>query len=327
MSNKVEVPCKPDTIIFKISKTLDESIYSTWKNINEFMFFKKVHPFSLRYYSGAGILSIQIYSIPKFLYGFSQWEETDYLLEQFVDEVICFLKKNFEIDVSEEEVRKAKITRLDINKDFYFSSERNAKRFTEWLKLFEFKGLNNFCNYPSGFKRNNKSWNIEVYDKVVKCKKDKEPYILINNSVTYIRVEIQFKKGKMSRLPKGILNGTATIEKVFDSQETIDKFWEYFAENKLLFYPYILSKANMQKFAFNLNLRKKAKAKQQIVDYLMLTGSRGLKYANSKYSTHSHIINAFKHQKVCPVYMGLHILKDLIKTNNGTRKITNIIEP
>lgn len=92
----------------------------------------------------------------------------------------------------------------------------------------------------------------------------------------------------------------------------------------MLIYPNILSKAEMKKFAVNLDLRKTAKGRQQIVDYLMLAGSKGIKYANSKYSSHSHIINEFKHRKVCPVYLGLQVLKDLIKTNNGERVVKDI---
>lgn len=133
-------------------------------------------------------------SLSAFLYGSSQiqYRINDYY--QFKKSIANLINNvtgltEFKPDVFDY----AKIVRLDINQDFYFSSKTNERKFREWLFKFILPyGKINI--YSSGHKNGTKSTNVTCYSKdeqlKSKYKRFKNPY---NGKCFCTRLEFQFK--------------------------------------------------------------------------------------------------------------------------------------
>lgn len=194
-----------DTLCFKIKAELPKNCFEKWETDN-FVYLQTKRRInktdvSIRFYPKYKCLSVLIESVPALLYGSSQkmFNKKDFRkLMKKIARLVNSATGLFGYRVfNKYSFDKAFIVRVDINHDFYFTSENNEIKFRNWLGKFRLPySKNNITGncYPSGGKTTTNSVNLTYYSKNIQCFQKHKDY---DNSISdyCTRVEFQFKSG------------------------------------------------------------------------------------------------------------------------------------
>lgn len=329
------IPAKVDTIRFCVPmsrKTMQSSNllpYDYWK------FRGRADGISAHYDSVSNRLSVRIDSLPEFMFGYSQFEfdEESYPPIEVVRAIQDALYDNFNINISKSKLKRATVTELHINKDVFFEKKRNSERFLRFMKNFnrvvgkkaikkDYKDEDN--DYDLGSKYGNKSKNLTVYDKGAECEEHESDFLEINNCPYCIRIEKQLRSSALKKLPKVLGEDKLKLGQILQ-KETLNAFWDYYVGQKDLLLPNILSKAQLKKHILNSNYRSTENGRESMWKTLQKAESIGLAKAFEDFSQMPNYMKYLKENGVCPIFLGLQVIKDIERNNLCEREITNII--
>lgn len=195
---------------------------------------KIAHNIKYSYYPISNSLTIQ-FSITKLMYG------SNIKIFNFDDIILFFqtidvLISNTVKDIFEvQSFRTWNVTRLDINVDIPFESERNLGLYLDFFKKVKISRMNKF-QYKTGDKQKNKSQSDTVYIKKKEIESrdpdninDEDIAFLNNNKCHLLRYEFQLKRTKVASL----FSKDRSVEAILSSQILLELYDKLLVEKKL----------------------------------------------------------------------------------------------
>lgn len=217
-----------DTLCFKIECKLLPIHYEKWetKNVRYIQIRSTIYTnggssgISIRYYAKDECLSVWIDSVPEALYGSSQimFNPMDFpeLLQataKIINDVTGLAAND---GFHEHSFDKARLSRADVNHDFYFTKKLYEIKFREWFEKFN-TPYGRKILYETGGKYTTNSLNLTYYSKDEQCAQKNK--LFINDISDYCtRVEFQLKSGFFNRKE----NKTLLLDFIYDEHIKYD---------------------------------------------------------------------------------------------------------
>lgn len=306
-----DFPINIDTLCFKIKSELSLKCYEHWET-RKFNYFQTIRTvggsnISFRYYPWYKCLSIWVDSVSGLVYGSSQilFNSNDYIF--FKELVINALNdatglidgNGFNIDILDY----AKLSRIDLNQDYYFCDKKNEIEFRSWLNKCKMPYAKDF-DYESGGKKTRNALNLTFYSKDEQCQTKHNEYLeLFGKYCT--RLEFQIKSTYLYKQPSIYLYEFINDEKIRNH------YFNYLLE-KLLLNGEIMNRQRLDTFLQNISTVKHKKTYyKNIKSFYLNLGKYGYQHMRDNCKSYYYYLQAAKSNNKVPIRLNDSVFKEL----------------